>query len=1720
MTLPLISQGPQFASDIDIGLPNTETRRLELAQLETLDQVASSFAAKALFFLPQTILSMADTFAETLSFGLVGDDDLEDWLVKNTGSFGRTFVENRAAVGAVGDIVGAFIPGMLAVKAMRQGSRLAKFAEKALGPGSQKFFSTGLSNAALFEKNFQQARMAGLARSTNLAQVPDFISGKKAAILRSVADTAIEGVAADAAIAFSMNESDFLFPEEFSVWDHLAFFGGANIAIAGVAGLIARRTFKRGADKAWAAGKATTITPTDTALKDAVSNVLGERGPAIALYAQLRHEAVTRFDEAHSSGNQVALDQSAKDISAIEQRLKDLTEQAFLDSPIEGVTRAYNFKNVDEVPEIRTMLAVYSTDPQAPAGLRSLEKLDADARIGFEASLATKLAKNEADFRFVREQLSNVRSHMRNRAGGGSIRQVARERRLINKSEKLRESIDDLHSTVAIVGELDGSTTALAGRAEIFQDTLRDIARKEGTSIISFKSIDEAVADLDLIIHPNGQVSVGASIKDLEFTIDENFNFINAKGAAQTLDSGGFADLTHIQKTAIYDGLQDRVNRIKPETFEGTVIPDIAHFTQLDYLIAAIGKHGDAFSSKIGNFKSLDDLTFRSLEGKFMEYQLLRDEVAHVMSRGETHIYQNMDNIAKALNLPGDNSAVLRLFEQSRVVNDTVLLKTLVGDLDGFKEAIRAVDELPAGMEINNALFSGNMLRLPFDGAPVMIVLRNIENRAGLQAADLAFMVANLRAQTADALRNTPGTIFVKTLMDTMDGNAEAVAQAKKELVDLVEGNRSQGVILENVLQQNARFRDEPAFNAFDFITDLSDKAVDNMIERILNPTKFGLKGTNHREVFNQVLNRGSEVDLDLLMSARHAFGAGWDIADQVFKRVVGKNGESMFQVLLKPTNRNKELWRQMFDEAMPEGNQVLMPLTNQRAAVTVSLKAMNALKSFNELSQQLRIEANALRAARKQKDIPLKSFHLPPLDLSGKEQAFLIDKAGRMRTVVSADSTLELEKLVAKELALAGDTLGVVTRDTLERFYDARSQAFFEMTDYSRPSNQTGPATGKSFGNVIARGPKEFQKMLESVLRQYSDVGRETRMLIFEPEVQYLKLQKAASGVGKNKRTIHDELISRIAGVQNLDADSAVGRTLLWAETMYDRMLQLKFNTLGGLPQSGFNELRAKSRFAAMEERLAPKHRPFQTLTDYMERTETIEMPGSLRKHAAALNEITTALTIRMFDVGMGVINIISLGATLPAVIAMTGKRLDETVDTWKSRIGAYATVTEGGNAYFSPAKAVTSGVHFMFSQEGREVAKRAADLGFFDQFAAEQVEIFARTGEEFVQGLLRSFANKVSFITDRTERGARAMAFMTFYNMGRRGLDLDDRAAMAFAHKQANNTIADFRPSNRPAIFQGAAGMPLGLFTTYMWNYMQRFVNLAETLGTGSAKAAALQVGLQATLFGSESLPGWDIYTNMFMDNYDGSTNIVDRLNEAFGMEAADVFLNGTVANLPRLFGVADGISIGPRAGVGLPFQSGFGAQSIAGVRLITRAAQTFGKIVDSAIQDQGIDPTRVAEILAASNMNKGLSHAIELGITGRSQDHTGSVIEPNVSIGFNIQTGARLLGFKPLMADELRQENVRNRVTDRTRTELKARLADSLTSKIRGGRLDSNDIESAMESYVRAGGNSESFRRFFQSQVLRGTTSKIDLEKGKAIRKSADEGRLARLLYLSRD
>src|SRR3546814_10541264 len=108
------------------------------------------------------------------------------------------------------------------------------------------------------------------------------------------------------------------------------------------------------------------------------------------------------------------------------------------------------------------------------------------------------------------------------------------------------------------------------------------------------------------------------------------------------------------------------------------------------------------------------------------------------------------------------------------------------------------------------------------------------------------------------------------------------------------------------------------------------------------------------------------------------------------------------------------------------------------------------------------------------------------------------------------------------------------------------------------------------------------------------------------------------------------------------------------------------------------------------------------------------------------------------------------------------------------------------------------------------------------------------------------------LGFMSDKSEDYSRRVA-MYFGRWVAKAQGINDvESQLSFAHNFANQTIANYDPRNRPEIFQGWLGAPIGLFQSYITNYYSRMFRLFETHNT---RALASQAVWQAGIFGVKS-------------------------------------------------------------------------------------------------------------------------------------------------------------------------------------------------------------------------------------------------------------------------
>ena len=145
----------------------------------------------------------------------------------------------------------------------------------------------------------------------------------------------------------------------------------------------------------------------------------------------------------------------------------------------------------------------------------------------------------------------------------------------------------------------------------------------------------------------------------------------------------------------------------------------------------------------------------------------------------------------------------------------------------------------------------------------------------------------------------------------------------------------------------------------------------------------------------------------------------------------------------------------------------------------------------------------------------------------------------------------------------------------------------------------------------------------------------------------------------------------------------------------------------------------------------------------------------------------------------------------------------------------------------------------------------------------------------------------------------------------------------------------------------------------------------------------------------------------------------------------------------------------------------------------------------------------------------MNRPVSRGIELA-TGMAVDQYGKLITDDVRNGLSI--AARVTGLRPMNEQRKMELEYRQRQTEYSQNEMRARLRSTLRSMFRSGNITGPKLKKAVLDYIESGGKPEYFTQFLQEQMLAGTVPKFD-EKMRDLLSSKAGDELLRFIKINR-
>jgi hypothetical protein len=485
--------------------------------------------------------------------------------------------------------------------------------------------------------------------------------------------------------------------------------------------------------------------------------------------------------------------------------------------------------------------------------------------------------------------------------------------------------------------------------------------------------------------------------------------------------------------------------------------------------------------------------------------------------------------------------------------------------------------------------------------------------------------------------------------------------------------------------------------------------------------------------------------------------------------------------------------------------------------------------------------------------------------------------------------------------------------------------------------------------------------------------------------------------------------------------------------------------------------------------------------------RASTRLAPSQFAELVRTGNSIVAATQIRL-DVFQNLINI----ASTPILLLAQASNVKYQALKELTTVG----VPGSNQAVPSGVKVLAQATRDFFSAEKNtlfeEYSKRKFILNQDDlkNFHAVQ-ENLARAGEDG-----KGFAGHISGAVDKTAAllgGNLAENFTRFVTaraghllyeaQGLQGEELW-QAVRIFTNRTQGNYIA----SQRPAVFQGVLGQAVGLFQTYQFNLMQQLFRFVEE---GDKRSLAVLGGMQASLFGMQGLPGFNILNTHIVGSAAGNEKHTDLFNMTTnyaGKPIADWLLYGSMSNILNT-GLYSRGDINPRQVSILPINP-------VDWPAITAARKTFENVANVA--GQIANGGSVAQSLLFGMEHNGLSRplsGVAQVIQGYSTTSKNTLVSSNDFMSW--ASLSRIAGSRPLDEAIAMDGMYRKTMYDAVDTDRLKSLGAAVRTTMVGNREPTEEQTTRFQAaYAAAGGSPQRFGAFMVDAMSKANSATANL------------------------
>jgi hypothetical protein len=464
-------------------------------------------------------------------------------------------------------------------------------------------------------------------------------------------------------------------------------------------------------------------------------------------------------------------------------------------------------------------------------------------------------------------------------------------------------------------------------------------------------------------------------------------------------------------------------------------------------------------------------------------------------------------------------------------------------------------------------------------------------------------------------------------------------------------------------------------------------------------------------------------------------------------------------------------------------------------------------------------------------------------------------------------------------------------------------------------------------------------------------------------------------------------------------------------------------------------------------------------------------EAKNTSKRAIYASNALAATASLRVLDLAQPLVNMLSLPILSHLAKAQYNPATFLGAAKAEGKVPNIAQVMHEGARWSNHVKAA-------------DLDKKWEDAGFFTSSVSEannalrQSRRFEKDAIANVENAVdSSLVNMLSKPADWTESFLRRQSMYTGYALGKHLYPtLDDNGLTIFARDFMDRAIGNYASTQRPVFFQGTAGTALGLFQTYMLTLGQSVYRHLELKSYKEIAKAAL---IQNTMFGTSSMPGFDMVSTTIGDHYsDDNVDLTTGTFRALNDGVASAMLYGIPSSLgPAVYTRGD---IAPRA---VPITD---PTKIAAVNMIGQTVQTGVNLIKATQRDFPDMPRAIGEALSMQGISRPLARVSEL-FTGYSVTQTKRTVGTPEEVYTFGGIAARLLGTRPIDEAKIREYDHLSTVYNQLDRGNRQAVTKKLKENIRNNTLDDTKLQEYAYDYMRKGGTPTGWRSALNTAMV---------------------------------